>query len=473
MKSSLRLTVCVAALAAAACSTPVPVALKPGDVPQGFSGPVTTGAQVWPSKGWWGTFTSTELSGLEDKAQVNNLDLAAAMANVLAAQAQTGIAEAALFPDLSGTANASRSGGGKGGVPTQNNFSVQAQATYQADLWGEARDNLRAAEETLRSSQYSQETVALTVAAEVADEYFDVLALREEVAITKNNIDAAGRILSITRAKVTNGVSSNLDLAQQEATVDAQEAVLPVQEEQEREARYALAILEAVAPEGFDVAAQNLDGINSPAVAPGLPSELLERRPDIAQAEANLAAAHASVDAARAAFFPQITLTGSAGFASAMLSHLFNPSAFIWDIGASLLETIFNGGLHAAQSDLAKAQELGLIDTYRKAVLNAFSNTETELGQVAADAEQQKHLQDEVNAAAEAFRISELQYREGVTDLLSVLQAQQTLFTSETSLVQSKLAHLQALVGLYQALGGGFTVASTPIPHDANPFRLF
>ena len=472
MKPILRSTACVLALAVGACSTPTPVGITPDDVPKGFTSPIPTSAQVWPNVAWWKTFTSGELAGLEDGAQANNLDLAAAVARVLQAQAQTGITGSSLFPDIFVKGTGDRSGGPKP-APTVNSFTGSVQATYQVDLWGLARNNLRAAEQALRSSQYSQETVALTVSADVANTYFSVLALRERIKITKDNIAAAERILTITKAKVTNGVSSNLDLAQQEAQLAGEEARLPALEEQEREARYALAVLEGKPPEGFDVATQNLDGISPPLVAPGLPSELLTRRPDIATAEANLASAHASVDAARAAFFPQIGLTGSAGYASSMLSHLFNPSSFVWDIGASVLETIFNGGLHAAQSDLAKARETELIATYRSTVLNAFSDTESALGQVSSDAEQQKFTQDEVNAAAEAFRISELQYREGVTDLLSVLQSQQTLFTSEDSLVQVKLARLQAIVSLYQALGGGWTVASTPEMPNANPLRPF
>ncbi len=145
----------------------------------------------------------------------------------------------------------------------------------------------------------------------------------------------------------------------------------------------------------------------------------------------------------------------------------------MWSIGASLLQTIFNGGVHAAESDLAKAREMQLIASYRKTVLTAFSDTESSLGQVASLADQQRLLEEEVRAAAEAFRISELQYREGVTDLLSVLQSQQTLFTAEDQLVQTKQARLEAVVGLYQSLGGGWTVASTPELPDANPLRPF
>ncbi len=312
-----------------------------------------------------------------------------------------------------------------------------------------------AAEQSELAARYAQQTVALTITADVANTYMDVLALRERVAIAQQNIDAAKRILTITEAKVTNGVSSNLELAQQKAQLAGEEAAIPQLEEQEREARYALAILLGRAPEGFDVKAVNLDGILAPPVKPGLPSALLERRPDVAQAEAQLYAAHANVDAARAAFLPQIGLSGG-------ITQLFNPSSLAWSIGASLLQTIFDGGRLSSESDLAKAQQTELLVDYRKAVFSALSDVESSIGQVKALTDQEGFLTDEVTNAQEAYRISELQYREGVTDLLTVLQTQQTLFTAQDQLVQVKLARLQAGVSLYRSLGGGWTVATDP-----------
>jgi len=168
--------------------------------------------------------------------------------------------------------------------------------------------------------------------------------LRERIAIATKNVDAAKRILAITQAKVTNGVSSNLELAQQTAIVAGEEAQIPALQEQEREERYALAILLGRVPEGFDVKADSLEGITAPPVGPGIPSTLLQRRPDIAEAEANLLAAHANLDAARAAFLPAIGLTGNGGYSGAQIANLINPSNLAWSIGASLLQTIFDGG---------------------------------------------------------------------------------------------------------------------------------
>lgn len=471
MKNLLRTSsIAVLALAAAGCATAPPAALKPQDVPKTFTGPVAEGAPVWPKPDWWRGFGSTELDGLVADAQANNLDLAVAAARVLQAQAQTDISDSALFPTLGLSGNAARTGN-NGGGPNFNSFGLSLDATYEVDLWGRLRAGARAADESLKASLYNQQTVALTVTTSVANTYLDVLALRQRVAIAQQNIDAANRILSITEAKVTNGVASRLDLAQQQALVSGEKAQVPALQEAANEARFGLAVLLGRPPEGFEVKDEALDSIVAPTVAPGLPSELLRRRPDVAAAEAQLAAAHANVDAARAAFFPQIGLSASGGYASTAISSLFDPASLGFNIGAQLLQTIFDGGRLVGQSRLARAQQMELIANYRSVVLNAFRDVETALGQVASYAEQQKHTTDEVNAASEAFRISEIQYREGVADLLNVLQAQQTLFTAEDRLVQIKLARIQADIGLYKALGGSWVQnpdeATQPIPASA------
>jgi NodT family efflux transporter outer membrane factor (OMF) lipoprotein len=274
---------------------------------------------------------------------------------------------------------------------------------------------------------------------------------------------------------VTNGVSSNLELAQQRAIVAGEEAIIPALEEQEREARYALAVLLGRVPEGFDVKAQTIEGVVAPSVAPGMPAALLVRRPDIAAAEANLLSAHASLDAARAAFLPAIGLTGSGGYASSQIGNLINPSNLAWSVGASLLQTIFDGGLKTSETDVARGREMELVATYRSTVFNALSDVESSLGQVSSLADQERLNTEQVNAAAEAFRIAELQYREGVADLLAVLQTQQTLFTAQDTLVQVKLARLQSNISLYRALGGGWTVdadSQEPTRNDFQPVPI-
>ncbi|HUO03360.1 MAG TPA: efflux transporter outer membrane subunit [Rhizomicrobium sp.] len=479
MKAIFRgLSVSMLALTAAGCVTPNPTPMnRAGDMPKAFTAPVVdTQSPIWPDAIWWMNFKADELPALMETAQKENLDIAAAAARVIEAEATDAEAFANLLPTVNLQGGVTRTGThtsrptfttGPGGVITENpgtsvsttgnDFTAGLAASYELDFWGLNQDRLRQARENLRSARYAETVIGLTTESSVAQEYFTVLATRERIAITRQNIDAAKRILAVVEAKVVAGVSSNLDLANQQAVIAGQEATLPSLIEEEREARYALAILLGRAPEGFDVQAQNMDGIASPVVQGGLPSEVLLRRPDIAEAEANLYAAHANVDAARAAFFPQIGLTSSGSYAAPVIGSLINPGNFAWSIGASLLQTIFDGGAKKAATDLALAQEQEQIADYRKAVFTAFNNVETALGQVASDGDQLVALTEEVRASTEAFRISELQYREGTIDILNLLQAQQTLFSAQNTLVQTKLARLEADVSLYIALGGGWT----------------
>ena len=450
-------SVSVLALSLAACTAnPTPLD-RPGDVPAAFTAPMDKTAPVWPQADWWSKFGADELAPLQEIAQRENLDIAMAGARVLQAEARDGIALSSLFPTLDASIGGTRSGGNSTVPRASNRFNAGITASYQQSFFGGEFHSLRAARETLRAFRYAAAVTGISVSASVADQYFTILSLRERIAINKENVAAARRILTITQAKVSSGVSSNLDLAEQQAIVAQQESRLPGLIAAEREARYALAILLGRAPENYDVKAQNLDGIMAPAIQPGLPSEFLLRNPSVAQAEASLYAAHANVDAARAAFFPSLGLTGSAGYGPvAALSNLFNPSTFVFSIGASILQSIFDGGRIHASNDLALAAQQELIANYRKTVFSAFSDVETALGQVQATTEQLGFVEVQTRASAEAFRISELQYREGTIDILSLLTNQQQLFTAQDTLVQVKLGRLRANLSLYNALGGGW-----------------
>ena len=440
----------------AGCASAPPTALEPAELPTTYSAPQLVGEMAKLKSEWWKTYSSTELTDLVGGAKTGNLDVAAAAAPVQQAQAETGITASALFPKIDLSADAKREGSKTPGT-TFNTFGLGLGASYELDFWGLAQNNLRAARNSARAATFAEEVVSLTTDASVANTYFAVLALRERISIAKKNIDAARRILAVTKAKVTNGMASSLEWAQQEALLAGQEAAVPALEEQEREMRYALAVLLGRTPEGFVVKGTSLDGLLAPAVEPGLPSVLLERRPDIAQAEATLLAAHANLDAARAAFLPAIGLSGNGGYASTAIKDLISPSNLAWDIGASLLQTVFDGGELSSRRDLALAKEKEMIADYRKTVLSALADVETALGSSASLTEQERHTLDQVTSSTRAFKIAELQYREGVVDLLTLLQTQQTLFSAEDQLVQVKLARLQTSVGLFRALGGGWT----------------
>jgi outer membrane protein, multidrug efflux system len=461
----------------AGCATRVPQVLNPQIVPQSFVGQDAARGSVWPKADWWQQFGSAELSEFIIQAQTANRDLAVAAANVVQAHGQTVIQRASLFPQLDLQAQAQRSKTssaliGLSNSPSGNDFGLNLAASYEVDVWGLARSNLRAATEALKAARFGQQAVALTVTANVASAYFSVLALRSRIAIANEDILAINDILRTIQLRVTTGTSSHLDLAQERAQVESVEAELPQLQEQELEARVALAMLLGQPPETLEIKAPSLEAIHPPLVNPGLPSDLLVRRPDVAQAEANLASAHASLDAARAAFLPQFALTGSDGFASAAIGALLHGPSVAWDYGGSLLQTVFDGGKLIGQKKLAEGTQQELIASYQRAALNAYADVETALGQVQHFDLAEQHLGHEVDAAREAFQISQLQYRQGTTDLLTVLQSQQTLFSAEDQLAQITLARMQSVVHLYEALGGGWLerpgertqFTSTPVP---------
>jgi outer membrane protein, multidrug efflux system len=446
-------------LSLAGCATPVPQALTPALVPKSFVGPVTSNAPIWPDASWWQGFGDPQLANLVAEAQANNLDLTAAAARVLQAEAQSRIQRAALFPQLTGQA-AYSAGACSGAACLQYDevkaFSVNLNASYGIDVWGLARDNWHAAQEQLKSARFARRSVALAVVANSANQYFTVLAVRRRLAIAHEDIDAINAILEIIKLRARAGSISHLDLAQEQAQLESVEAQLPGLETAEREALFTLAQVLGRPPEGFEVDGHDLDHIARPEVSAGLPSDLLLRRPDVAQAEANLAAAHANVDAARAAFLPQLSLTGAGGFISTAIGALLHSSNFGDSFGAGLLQTLFDGGRLSGQRALATGVQKELIADYQNAALNAFVDVEDALIEVANARKALEHLKREVEAAREAFEIAQLQYRQGATDLLTVLQAQQTLFSAEDQLAQMALANCQAAVHLYEALGGGW-----------------
>jgi len=440
-------------------ATRQPQPLSPDMMPQSFVGPRTDGAPIWPDARWWERFGDEELTSLVRRAQSDNRDISAAAARVLQARAQTTIQRSPLFPQV-GADMGHINNGCKGDSCLFYNetpdYGLTVSTSYQLDFWGLARDNLRAANDQLKATRFSQQSVALTVTANVVNKYLSVLAVRGRMAILNEDIDAINRITELIQLKVKAGAASNLDLAREHAQMEDVHAQLQRLQIQEKQTLYSLAVLLGGTPEGFDVKGQNLLNVLAPAVGPGLPADLLLRRPDVASAEARLASAHASIDAARAAFFPQISLTGEGGVVSAAVGSLLHRASFGYEYGVDLLQTVFDGGKLIGQKRLAEGNEKELVATYQGSVLNAYADVESALVEVANTRKAEEHLRSEVDAASEAFEISQLQYRQGAADLLTVLQAQQTLFSAEDLLAQTALATRQAAVHLYEALGGGW-----------------
>ena len=416
-----------------------------------------------PALDWWRGFNSKELTGLMKDAQIANLDIAVAIAQIVQADAQVGISGAPLLPTLTGTATAERvrvaasTFGGFGSSTTFSQFSLGLTASYMLDFWGKNRATLYAAEESATVARYNREVVTLTTIVTVANTYFQVLAAQDELRVARRNLAAAQRILDLIKKQFAGGTASQLDLSQQEALVATQRASIPPLEVTLRQNIAALALLVARAPANFNVKGGTTTQIKVPRVTAGMPSELLYQRPDIRQAEAQLASSNFSVEAARAAFFPQIQLTAQTGVQSAALASLFGPGAWFYTLSSSLTQPLFDGFLLEGQLKLAKGVQLQFLQAYRKAVLSAFVDVENALVALAKFTLQEKLQTDVVNASRKAFDVSEAQYRGGTVNLLTVLQTQQTLFTAENTLVLVRLSKLLAASSLFQALGGGWT----------------
>ncbi len=444
------------ALALSGCAITSPRLSPAIDMPAGYTEPIVSTSALEAE--WWRGFNADELASLIDSALRTSPDITIAAERVMQAEAQVRIAGASLFPVLSAGASTSRRETRPEGGPTSRSESsgVSLNASYELDLWGRNAADSRAAAFARNATRFDAETVRLTLEAGVANAYFQVLSLRGRLALARENLLIAERVLGIVEARERNGAVSPLDLARQRAAVLSQRAAIPALELQERQTVIALAVLVGRPPQGFDVTGSTIVALAVPSVAPGLPADLLVRRPDLAAAEAQLAANNANVAAARAALFPSIQLTGSAGLASDMLLNvLHSPTATI-SIGASLLQPIFDAGRLRAQVDVARSREREQVENYRKAILNALGDVEKALAEANRTAEQERLQELALEQARRALRIAEIRYREGVDDLLTVLDAQRTLFQAEDQRAQTRLSRLQASVGLFKALGGGW-----------------
>ena len=444
------------------------------DVPAAYrAGPKGSVADAAvPAVDWWHGFRSSELTALMDAAQVYNLDIAVAIAQVIQADAQVGVSGAALLPTVSGNASAERertsssgsnsfTGLGGGGNSPFSIYSTGLTASYILDFWGKNRATLAASEENATASRYNREVVTLTTMATVANTYFDVLAAQDQLRVTRQNLAAAERILALIKTQFAGGTASQLDVSQQEALVATQRAAIPPLEVTRDQNIAALAVLVGRAPANFSVRGGSTSQIVVPRVTPGLPSQLLYQRPDVRQAEATLAASNFSVEAARAAFFPQIQLTGTTGLQSTALASLFTPGAWVYTMTASLTQPIFDGFLLESQLKQAKGVQLQDLQAYRKAVISAFSDVEKALIALHNYTLQERLQEEAVAASRKAFEVAETQLRGGTINLIVVLQAEQTLFTAENNLVTVRLNKLLAASSLFQALGGGWTPQGT------------
>lgn len=425
--------------------------------------------QGWPSADWWSGFHSAELARLIASGRTANDDLAAAIARVREADDQVSISTAPLLPSLDGDASGSRQRQiniGSPGALIYNEFAAGLDASYELDFWGENRAIRSAAVAAAVGSQYDRETVELTVMSGIADTYFSALALRDRLRIAQANLASAEETLQGLETDEQAGITTALDVAQQDTVVATVAATIPPLEEQERQEIDALAILVGQTPQSFNIAASGLSGIAAPAVTAGVPSELLVRRPDVASAEEQLIGANADIRAARAAFFPTIDLTASGGYESKALSSLLEPQNRVFSLSAGLTQPIFRGGAVLGQYRMSKARYEELLADYHKAVISAFGNVEDSLAAVSDTGDQLQREQTAADKARSAYEMSQYQFHAGTVNILTVLSTETALFSAEDALAQAQLSHLQALVGLFNALGGGWNSMQDPSRHS-------
>lgn len=417
------------------------------------------GVRDWPDAGWWRGFADPQLDALIAAAQLHNLDLAAAVARVREADAVARVAGAPLLPSLDATATATRERAPVSGQGPEvfNNFAPGLTASYELDFWGRNRAQRDAALAAAKASRFDQQTIALTVVSSVATTYFQALELRDRIAVAQENLASEQKILHGLQLEQSVGTATGLDVAQQESAVSTLYASIPPLEQQLRQATYALAVLVGESPEALEIGPGTLQNLGTPSVVAGMPAGLLARRPDVQEAEQQLVAANADIGVARAALFPSITLTASGGYESAALSHLVNPVNRIYAGTAGLVQPIFHGGALRAQVTYSEARYEELLADYRKAVLSAFGNAESALVAVRQTGEQQRRQAAAVAAAQRAFHDAQAQMAAGTVNVLTVLNTELAFFNAQDTLVQVQYAHLQALVGLYTALGGGWS----------------
>jgi multidrug efflux system outer membrane protein len=420
--------------------------------------PQQTAASFGDEK-WWDVFQDEELRSLIRTALKNNYDVRIAATRVLEAQAQLGITRADQYPTLAvGGAVADQRSPRIGPIPSYEVSlgQVTASAAWNLDFWGKYRRATESARATLLANEWARKQVMATLVANIATSYFQLRQLDLELEISKRTLGSRSESLKLTQTLEQHGISSLLDVRQSEQLVYTAAEEVPDLERQIAQQENTISILLGKNPGDIPRGLKLTEQPHAPEVPAGLPSALLERRPDIREAEQNLVAANAQIGVARSAYFPQISLTGAAGFETPALTSLFTGSAGLWNFGASLTQPIFEGGRIKSNVRFAEAQHEQLLLTYQQAIQGAFRDVANAL--VAYRKNREFRIQQEqlLNSAQDAARLSEVRFKAGTTDYLEVLTNETNSFTAALGLAQAQGNELIALVQLYQALGGGW-----------------
>ncbi|KVW30975.1 multidrug transporter, partial [Burkholderia ubonensis] len=412
--------------------------------------------------GWREFFVDPRLQRLIEIALNNNRDLRVAVLNIAAARAQYQITRADLFPTLDavGTGNRQRLPNALTAVPGRNittTYNVGLQASWELDLFGRIQSLKDQALAKYLATAQARKASEIALVAQVADQYLTVLSTDDLLKVTENTLKSAQASYDLTKLKFDNGTGSELDLRQAQTIVETALANQQAQARARAQAVNALVLLIGQPlpddlPPGLPLDAQNF----LTDIPAGLPSDLLTRRPDIMEAEQNLLAANANIGAARAAFFPRISLTGAFGTASPTLGGLFKAGTAAWSFAPQITMPIFEGGANLANLDLANVQKRIEIANYEKAIQSAFREVSDGLAARGTYDQQIAALQRNEHAQQRRYDLSDLRYKNGVDSYLSVLTAQTDLYAAQQTLINARLARWTNLVDLYRSLGGGW-----------------
>lgn len=442
--------------------TPVPE-IEATDVPAGWLGPVESGSMVWPNVDWWNNFENEELTEILDAVRANNFDYANNVRTLQAAQIQLTEAGFQLWPtpnvSISTGASASETQFGDDGGSSRGGSSGPFQLSVSVgsgDILSKPLNYSRALNDyESRVAQVSD--IALNTMGTAASTYFNLLFIRDQIAATEQNLENAEQILDFTQARVDAGVEIPINLLNQQINVDRLRNTLSSQIQSDFQARATLSLLMGRGVQGFDVDGQTLEGVIVPTVQPGLPSELLVRRPDLVQAELNLRNAAINVDVARLNFFPLISLNLNGNASSpALVDILANPAQSTVSLSASLAQTLLDNGGRRRNVEQARLSLETALSNYRSAVIQAFNDIEVQLSNIQLIRDQGIVTERSLGSAEEQFRLAQLRYEQGVSEFQDVLNAQDTLFSSRNQVLQNRLQQINAIISLYQSLGGGW-----------------
>src|SRR6266478_6250736 len=407
---------------------------------------------------WWQVFQDPQLQELIRTALKQNYDLQIATERINAGRAQVAVTRASQFPQVQG--NGTFSGGKESNFQTKFNFlTLTADAAFQLDFFGKLRRATEASRAQLLATADARQTVILTLVSDVASDYFALLQLDLQLQITRNTVAAQEASVKLTNLRLDHGVATKLDVMQSQQVLDSANAQIPDLERQIEQEENAISILLGNYPQAVPRGRALVEQPLPPEVPPGLPSTLLERRPDIREAEQFLVAANAQIGVAKAQFFPQIALTGSGGGAfgrSSAFSGLMSSQLGIWSYGAQVNQPIFTGGALKGNLRFAESQQQQALISYKQAIQLAFRDVSDALIAYQKYYEVRKAQENTVQDLSDSVGTSLKRYRGGITTYLEVLDNQRSLFTAQLTLAQDRGNEFQSVVQLYKALGGGW-----------------